>query len=234
MLTHIAKSEPAIDEDTITTALGFILNRHPEAGQAINDLVRQAGATNLKDSKSFTTQWTLKDQSRPDLVAFDDKGRISILMELKFQAPLQPTQPQAYIKALIENQPSALLFIAPLTRMPRLAEELRRRSNLKDHHNTQHFYGAHILGTDHILVLASWEGIFRRLTQAAHAANDPHFLKNVEELQELAAGLTTLQSSLLDLEAIPTNAKKQHPEPTHRKPNRKTKPNQQMPFAQQD
>ena len=202
MITHLAKTLGGITETTATGALGFILNQSEEARKALDNFIRQAGARGIHPSNNIKTEWPLNNHSRPDLTVFDDHGHISLIIELKFDAPLQPTQPVSYIEQLPKANPSGLIFIAPQERIKPLWTELCHRTTLTELLNTNGTHSGKVPNSNHTLLLAPWGKVIQTLRSAATRSKDPRLPKHVQELQELVEGLTTSHQPLLNLETI--------------------------------
>lgn len=66
------------------------------------------------------------DRSRVDLAGYI-AGKPTWLIEAKFWAPLQPTQPGAYLRRLRERPDGLLLFVVPSVRIRTLWPEVMRR-----------------------------------------------------------------------------------------------------------
>jgi hypothetical protein len=128
VLAFLATRFATSPENLATEALNFILASSPAASRAMVDLCRQLGCEEAVDL-AFSTQATIDDGSRPDLVGHTVDGRAPVMVEAKFWAGLTDRQPGAYLRELREG--GLLLFVAPAARTDTLWLELRRRAGLE-------------------------------------------------------------------------------------------------------
>lgn len=126
--TLLAKLAPMFavqTENVAVEALGHILSGSEPARRALSDVVR-AGGAEVGRIVRVHTQATGEERARPDLAGFDGRGDERVLIEAKFWAGLTANQPMSYLERLPDQQPSALLFVAPAARVESLWAELRR------------------------------------------------------------------------------------------------------------
>ena len=122
LLTHLAWKLSSRHEDIAVEALGFIL-RSASARRVLVELAREGGA-DQGEIASVLTQVGGQEQTRPDLVCYDQQGNETLIIEAKFWAGLTSNQPNAYLKRLPVQK--VLLFIAPTSRLETLWNELCR------------------------------------------------------------------------------------------------------------
>ena len=191
--TLLAKLAPMFSgqtENVAVEALGHILSGSQPARQALLGILR-AGGAEIGGIARVRTQATGDDGTRPDLAAFDEDDSECVLIEAKFWAGLMEGQPVAYLRRLPDQQPSALLFVAPTARLDSLWAELLRRvaeSDLEialDSEETEHALRSVATGGRR-LVLVSWTSLLGRMTDAAAAAADSRTEADVLQLRGLS------------------------------------------------
>ena len=129
--TLLAKIVPVFassTEDVAVEALGHILSESEATRRALSDILHVGGAA-VGQIARVRTQPTGGEDERPDLAGFDQHGRERVLIEAKFWAGLTANQPLTYLERLPEQEPSALLFVAPAARIEPLWTELRRQAS---------------------------------------------------------------------------------------------------------
>lgn len=196
-------------EDVAVEALGHILSTSEAACATLSDIV-DTGDAPVGPIDRVQTQVTGLDGARPDLAAFDQRGRERVLIEAKFGAGLTENQPVAYLERLPEEQPSALLFVVPAARCEFLWAELRRRMSDAGKPRTsfwaelrrlmsertsgvepRSFREAGIVWTPaggaRRLMLTSWKALLDRMLAQVVAAADRQAEADVRQLQGLAA-----------------------------------------------
>ena len=122
LLAHLARKIKNPTENIAVEALGYILRRKA-AREALQATLRNH-APDLGEIDHVETQ-VVDGPTRPDLVGFDRTGKQLVQIEAKFWAGLTSKQPKAYFDRLEDG--ATLLFIAPLTRLEILWNELLRR-----------------------------------------------------------------------------------------------------------
>ena len=166
LLAHLAWKLGKPNEGIAVEALGFIL-RTPQALGVLAEVLKDGGADVGTIARVQTE--VSSEGGRPDLTAFDGDEKKCLLIEAKFWAGLQPTQPEAYLDMLDPGK--ALLFIAPESRLESLWPELLSRAAVEGSRresgkvrSTQTHQRKH-------LMLVSWTQLLRRLEGAADAAS---------------------------------------------------------------
>lgn len=112
LLAHLVPRLTTRVEDAATDALSFILNGSEACRRAL-DHVLQDGEFAPEPIARVETQVTYDDGSRPDMLGYDRDGTKRLVVEAKFWAAIQPSQPKGYIDHLDAPGPGVLLFIAP-------------------------------------------------------------------------------------------------------------------------
>lgn len=169
LLTHLAWKLSSRHEDIAVEALGFIL-RSASARRVLVELAREGGA-DPGEIASVLTQVGGQEQTRPDLVCYDQKGNESLIIEAKFWAGLTSNQPNAYLKRLPEQK--VLLFVAPTSRLETLWNELCRLAGIDNKQSAYvktEFKGTRtnteVSGDKH-LMLISWTSLLDRMENSS-------------------------------------------------------------------
>ncbi|MGE3449322.1 MAG: hypothetical protein AB7H92_17280 [Microbacteriaceae bacterium] len=128
LLAHVvAKYAPSQWENIATETLLYVLERLGPS--ALNPLLAPLSIS-VTDGR-WSSQVSAGDESgRPDLVCFDTVGRPVVMVEAKFWAELTKNQPTTYLARQAttfgdSEEPRALLFIAPASRVDSLLVQLR-------------------------------------------------------------------------------------------------------------
>ncbi len=191
--TLLAKVVPVFassTEDVAVEALGHILSESEATRRTLSDILHVGGAA-VGQIARVRTQPTGGEDERPDLAGFDQHGRERVLIEAKFWAGLTANQPLTYLERLPEQEPSALLFVAPAARIEPLWTELHRRVSKSSSGITlESFQEAEMLrsaaaGGARRLMLTSWKNLLARMAAAAGAAADSHTETDIRQLQGL-------------------------------------------------
>ena len=116
-------------ENASTEALAHILNTSASAREALHDVIR-SGVQDAGSIVRARTQVVGPGGARPDLVGEDEAARKGVIVEVKFWAPLMPTQPNAYLELLPLDGPAVVLFLVPDDRIATLWPVLRKRAGV--------------------------------------------------------------------------------------------------------
>jgi hypothetical protein len=180
-------------ENAVTDCLCYILGEHTDAA---NSFLRHLSSTGvaLPEGLKFHTQvvWSL-GEGRPDMVG-EVGQRIHLIVEAKFDAPLTPSQPVGYLKALPSAAGGVLLFICPAARKDEIWASLAKRCG-----NKRIALGARAdspnglvsasLGESLSLALTTWEGLIHTLRADLAKAGNPPALEDVTQLATLCERL---------------------------------------------
>ena len=178
-------------ENVAVDALGHILTQSPAARAALGDLLRDGGA-DVGPIARVTTQAAGEDLERPDLAAFDDRGGERVLIEAKFWAGLTENQPVAYLERLPgDEQPAALLFVAPEAQRESLWAQLRDRVQQADSLEWRDATDGSALpradvGRGRQLLLTSWKALLNRMASRAIDARETDAELDIRQLRGLA------------------------------------------------
>ncbi len=125
LLAHlVSKLTPQV-EDAATDALAYILNQSELCRAALGSLVSESGHQ-MRSMHRASTQVTVFDGGRLDLVGYDADGAIRLIIESKFWAALLSGQASGYVKHLAADKAGAtLLFVAPEVRRETLWAKIR-------------------------------------------------------------------------------------------------------------
>ncbi|MCY4370021.1 MAG: hypothetical protein OXF41_11565 [bacterium] len=196
-------------ETVATEALSHILTGSAAAREALGGFLQSHGAE-VGPIASVQTEVTGDEGDRPDLACFDQSGATRLLIESKFWAGLTIHQPVTYLKRLPEDEPSALMVVAPSLRIETLWPELKRRvrtemkvdlGDTKDGSNVRRA----AVGTRRLLILASWRALLEALASRvgasdAQAVDDIHQLLGLADLQDSREAFLPLRPEQLDPE----------------------------------
>ena len=158
----------------------------------------RAGGVEVGQIVQVRTQATGQEGARPDLAGLDERGDERVLIEAKFWAGLTENQPVSYLERLPDEQPSALLFVAPTARVESLWAELRRHVSesaagitLDACREAEELRSA-AAGGARGLVLTSWKNLLDRMAAGAAAAADSHTETDSQQLRGLAVRVAPL------------------------------------------
>ena len=184
---HLASRFSSSPENLATEALAFLLARSSDARSAVLSLPAAAGLVVGPDLAFRTQVSDSADQSIPDLVGFDERGRPAMIVEAKFWAGLTVNQPNAYWARLSDSEPSVLMFLAPTRRLPTLWPELLRLlgGNLVPDERGQP--GALTVRDPQgrLLMLVGWRVILLTIQARLEGAGELRLLEDLHQLQGL-------------------------------------------------
>ena len=196
LLSLIARGYAAGREDAATEALCFILSHSESARDEFGRFLGDNGEP--LPIACFRTQ-QLVNGAYPDMACFDDAGDHVAFVESKFWASLTSNQPVTYWKALPDDRPAVLLFLAPASRVARIDDgwlraELVERLRLAGHDLTPADWqkrGDLVTATtqdgQRRLMLTSWDALLDRLAHRTEKDGDAQACFEVAELRGLAA-----------------------------------------------
>ena len=137
------------------------------------------------------TEVEINERARVDLIGFDATDAERALIEVKFWAGLTDNQPNTYLERLLQNaDPSALLFVAPESRLVTLWAELRRLANaggfgLGVGTASTGLQSAVISVGPHALMLTSWRALLGAMSSRASVDGDSSAERFILELNGL-------------------------------------------------
>ena len=175
-------------EDAATDALGYILNRSPASREALTDLLREGGFK-MPSIARVATQ-VEEDGLRPDMEGYDESGVKRLVVESKFWAPLLSGQASEYIKMFDTDGETALLFIAPESRLETLWAEVVRQIGYESPDTTlgpettaNGWRSAMVKCVQRRLALVSWDRLLTDMS--ARAAGDDSAVADIRQLRGL-------------------------------------------------
>lgn len=175
-------------EDAATDALGYILNRSAPSREALTDLLREGGF-GMPPIARVATQ-VEEDGMRPDMAGYDENGVKRLVVESKFWAPLLVGQASGYLQRFDTDGPTALLFIAPESRLETLWREIERQIDGKSPDVSllpdppaSGWRSAKVVGVSRRLALVSWDRLLRDM--AERAAGDVGAVADIRQLRGL-------------------------------------------------
>ncbi|WP_419860450.1 hypothetical protein [Candidatus Palauibacter sp.] len=144
-------------EEVAVEALAHILNRYPASRGGVNELLVRA-VPNLRVShETFETEAADLQRRRPDMLQKGDDGEERLFIEAKFYAGLTRNQPVPYLERLPKAGVSALMFLAPRSRVEELWPRLLKRLDEGGlPHSAVRPYCARINGTGKHLLITHW------------------------------------------------------------------------------
>ncbi|WP_420439606.1 hypothetical protein [Candidatus Palauibacter sp.] len=127
LLAHLSwRFHPPMEVLTVAV-LEYILNSHPDSREGLNQLLSRIVPGMRLSGMDFETEVADPELGRPDLRQRGDDGEPRFLVEAKFDAPLMPAQPVAYLEQLPSAGVSVLMFLVPSRRVEELWPRLLRR-----------------------------------------------------------------------------------------------------------
>jgi len=186
---HLALQFSTHPENLATEALGFILNNSTSASSAFSAFLRARGIE-CNEIVRFETQRTGANDSRPDIVCWDNNGQIQIVVENKFWAGLTDNQPVAYFKGLSSFTPGSVLFVVPEARRSLVWNEVASRCNkeaglaLGTTDEVLHTTVARTAG-GHFLAVTSWKSLLGALLVATSSPDEARAHGDIVQLQGL-------------------------------------------------
>ena len=201
LLAHLANRFTNQTETLATESLGYILSQSAPARGALHEML-VSGGVDVGPIARVQTEFDVfvkakeeaeEQEARIDLVGFGEDGAKRALIEVKFWAGLTKNQPNTYLDELLKNEePSALLFVAPELRLDMLWAEVVRLANEDEAQRftlgvemvdaKTNLRSAVVNGGHHRLMLTSWRAMLR----AMHGkAGDVTVEKDIDQLHAL-------------------------------------------------
>ena len=187
VLAHVVLGAAIQNEPAATQALAYILNSSPDIARSFVGILREAS---IEFDPGRIEAELVKEESRPDLTIHDTDGRVRVLVENKFWAPLTAAQPVRYLKDLPEAPPSALVFVVPDRRVATVWSELKDRCRDAGHDwadmsgESTAVYAR--VGCKTVSVV-SWEYVLKRLLDAARSERNDAVRDDIVQLQGLTS-----------------------------------------------
>ena len=176
IVTRTSRPEPAA-----TLALEYLLNKP----HALAAFVQLLGSTGVSFEPGRAESERQHGEGQPDLTIYDASNQPRVFVENKFWAGLTPAQPVGYVKELLEDVPSALLFVVPGQRLPSVWGELKARCLGAGVAFENEVVGGPIvwarLSANRVLAAASWGRVLDAL-----ASVDEETRQEVRQLRGLA------------------------------------------------
>ena len=203
LLSFIARRHTVGREDVATDALSFILTRSNSAKRALSDLL---GDDRGPLQVAAACPWGADALGAiPDLVCFDEQGKMVALIESKFWASLTHHQPVTYWERLPADRPVVLLFLAPDYRINSgsLWEELEDRLRNAEHalgqaDRRESLITASAKVGQRRLILTTWNLLLEKMALRAKDDGDVQAGFEIAELQGLATDVTAAENPRRD------------------------------------
>ena len=191
VLAHIVLDGRFSAEPTVTRALAYVLSSLPCVTDAFVDPLCRGHVDGFDLGPVRIDRRSLNQDDRPDLTLRDADNRARVVVENKFWARLTERQPVSYLENLLDDQPSALLFIAPAQRIPALWAELIDRCGAAglefvDERDENCVISARIApARQRVLLITSWTRVLDVLTEATRGGERSDVLCDVAQLRAL-------------------------------------------------
>ena len=193
LLAHLAYKFSPQPETVATEALGHILRSSDESRNSLREFLLASGVDTGRIN-NVSTEVSGESLERPDLSCMDEDGRERILIELKFWAGMTDNQPGTYLTRLPDDRPSALLVIAPSSRLETLWPQVRDPLDEFPVHgegasNETRWVS---LRDERRLILTSWSSVLEGLTSAVQdeqSSEDIRQLRGLVDQQDSEAFL---------------------------------------------
>ena len=201
ILAQVISANNIPPEPAATQALAYILNVSTSLAQDFLGVFRTAGVeVELKKIVAEKALNELED-GIPDLTVYDASGTRRLLVENKFWAGLEDTQPVSYLNALPEEG-SALLFIVPSKRVSVVWQELKARcseANMMLGDDSPENGTTWVRVDARTLLITSWDHVLAKLLLKAKADGFEEIEQDIIQLHDLAKQMDS--EALLPLRA---------------------------------
>ena len=140
------------------SALEYIFNHRPDSRDGLNDLLARSVPDMRLSGMDFETEASDPELGRLDVLQRGDDGEGRFIVEAKFDAPLQSTQPVAYLAQMPSAGVSVLMFLVPTRRVEEIWPRLLRRLDMKGlpYTDLEHHRCVRIDGTEKHLCIIDW------------------------------------------------------------------------------
>ncbi|MCY4078037.1 MAG: hypothetical protein OXH04_21705 [Acidobacteria bacterium] len=174
-------------EPSATLALLSVLNASPEIARRFLELLGSGGF----EIGRVGSEWEIAKGVKPDLSIHDTGETLRILVENKFEAGLQPSQPVGYLGVLPPHPESKLAFIVPEWRLDGRWDELKDRCVSKgfvpeDESPPGDPRRARVL--NRTMLITSWKRVLDALQRAASEGGHSAIEQDIAQLRGLAEG----------------------------------------------
>lgn len=189
LLAHLAYEFSSQTELVATKSLAYILNRSEAARNALRELLRTGGA-DIGPIARVQAEVIGKKMERIDLSAYNEADEERVLIEAKFWASLTGNQPSTYLNRLPnDNRPSALLFVAPESRLetlwPEVCDRARKEFTVDTGAETGDLRTVAIVGSERRLMLTSWRAMLGAMASRASVDGDSAAERDILQLNAL-------------------------------------------------
>jgi hypothetical protein len=187
LLGHMVPLLTNQTENAVTRALTYLV-QPDTAREAFSSLLTDACGQKIEVAR-VVTQQAVSKESVPDMLAFDDDGKVLGYVEAKINAGLTSAQQTQYLRRLEEQGGKFLLFVVPGARIEALGGEVRRMAEANGVTLTPWVPKSRVQvskapsGTT--LVMTSWTTLLGAVHAACSRSNDRRALADVEQLEGL-------------------------------------------------
>ena len=174
-------------EPAATLALLSVLNASPEIARRFLELL---GSGDFEIGR-IGSEWAFAKGVKPDLSIHDTGETLRILVENKFDAGLQPSQPVGYLRVLPPHPESKLAFIVPEWRLDSLWHELKTKCDseglaLSDESPSRDPRRVRVL--KRTMLITSWKRVLDALQSVASEGGHSAIEQDIAQLRGLAEG----------------------------------------------
>ena len=180
-------------ENAVSDCLFHILLNYREAAQSLLSYLSLTGFV-APEGLEFSTQLMWKaGAGRPDILGMKD-GRVLLVLESKFDAPLTKNQPVSYLEYLPHDICGLLLFLVPARRVEELWDSLTGRCASKriavgPRSDAAEGVLAARLNERHFFAVASWESLVEKLVTGVSRATNARAHADIAQLSALCTHL---------------------------------------------
>ncbi len=174
-------------EPAATLALLSVLNASPEIARRFIELL---GSADFEIGR-IGSEWAYAKGIKPDLSIHDTGKILRILVENKFDAPLQPSQPVGYLDLLPAHPASVLAFIAPEWRLDSLWSELKANCVAADRDLADESPPGdprRVRVADRTMLITSWKRVLDALQRVASEGGHSAIEQDIAQIRGLAEG----------------------------------------------
>ena len=174
-------------EPAATLALLSVLNASPEIARTFLELL---GSGDFEIGR-IGSEWTLAKGVKPDLSIHDTGETLRILVENKFEAGLQPSQPVGYLRVLPRHPESKLAFVVPEWRLDSLWHELKTKcesEGVVPEDESPPGDPRRVRVAGRTMLITSWKRVLDALQRVASEGGHSAIEQDIAQLRGLAEG----------------------------------------------
>ena len=181
LLGHLYPFFRGSQEDVATTSLNYILSSSECINNTFVGIISDTLGIATQAKLRFKCQVVGENSERPDMAGYDSDGNERVLCESKFYAALTANQPNEYIRRLIKNGETGLVFICPEVRLSGLWNEIEKLINSEFFSERISPFCVEVEHTVRVGV-TTWKKILNRFSLIA-STEAPEMLSDIIQLQ---------------------------------------------------